>query len=483
MKSYTTDSLSSTGRVLLLQVRRSRGLWSLDGDLLTFNQILVFLILHAPLMHLFRNVPFLSTAHSLIILSLGLFCLMNDARPVRVAWVMAYIAGAEILWRGAGGALIWEYGKYSTLILCILLLIKFGRLRDIKIWPIFFIALLIPGIFIAPSFDRQAISFQLSGPITLAVANMAFNTMKFKKSDLQRLFLAMIAPTVSIAFLSTDLIFTGDITFSGGGSNEAVTGGIGANQIASALSFGATAAFFYAFMTWENRRVRNFMIAIAVFLLAIAVLTFSRAGLWNTLGALMVAVFFLMRDRLRRSRILTILTQLSIAAYFIIFPFLLNLTGGAVVDRFSDFDSTGRDKIVEIDYDLFLANPVFGVGVGQSTYYHIPYFGYAKPTHTEYSRLMAEHGSLGVTAMVLLALVTLYRFLSRRSPFSKSLSASMSVWCLLYMMHAATRMVAPSFVFGLAAARFLPEEEKSGKSIPALRNQRLNIKMSRKQLK
>jgi hypothetical protein len=32
------------------------------------------------------------------------------------------------------------------------------------------------------------------------------------------------------------------------------------------------------------------------------------------------------------------------------------------------------------------------------------------------------------------------------------------------MMHAATRMVAPSFVFGLAAAHFLPEEDITSKA-------------------
>jgi hypothetical protein len=86
-------------------------------------------------------------------------------------------------------------------------------------------------------------------------------------------------------------------------------------------------------------------------------------------------------------------------------------------------------------------------------------FGYPKPTHTEYSRLMAEHGSFGMAVIVLLVIATVSRFFAYRPAVSKGLALGFTVWALLYMAHSATRMVAPSFAFGLAAATFLPEEE------------------------
>jgi hypothetical protein len=348
------------------------------------------------------------------------------------------------------------------------MLMKYRGKKQVALCPLLLIALLIPGIFVAPKIDRQAISYQLGGPVTLAVASMAFSTIEFKKADLQRLFLAVIAPTISMAFLIIFIGGTQDVSFSSG-ANEEITGGIGANQVTSALSLGATAAFFYIFTTQKNKTIRNLMIAISVILLSTSVLTFSRAGLWNTLGAVAMSIPFLFRSRWQGSNAFSIILVFGVLGYFVVFPFLNNLTGGAIASRFSDLDSTGRDVLVEIDYKVFQENPILGVGVGQSVYYHVPYFGYRKPTHTEYSRLLAEHGSLGVAALLLLTGITLSRITSKRSAFSKSVSVSFTTWALLYMTHAATRMVAPSFAFGLAAASFLTEEEPNKEDTQPIR--------------
>lgn len=426
----------------------------------TTSQVVRFLLLHAPLMIIFQRIPITATIYAAVIFITGLYYLAQDDKPTRTAWVIAYLAGAEILWRGAGAPyLISEYGKYSTMALSILVLLKYRSKNSAVLWPLLFVALLVPAIFVAPSFDRQAISYQLGGPVTLAVASMAFSTIEFKKADLQRLFLAVIAPTISMAFLIIFIGWTQDISFASGGANEEITGGIGANQVTSALSLGSTAAFFYIFTKPKSSFIRNLMISISVILLATSVLTFSRAGLWNTLGAVAMSIPFLFRSRWQGSNTFSVILVFSVLGYFVVFPFLNSVTGGAIVSRFSDLDTTGRDILVKIDYKVFQENPILGVGVGQSVYYHVPYFGYRKPTHTEYSRLLAEHGSLGVAALLLLASVTLSRITSKRSPFSKSVSVSFTTWALLYMTHAATRMVAPSFAFGLAAANFDLEEE------------------------
>jgi len=175
----------------------------------------------------------------------------------------------------------------------------------------------------------------------------------------------------------------------------------------------------------------------------------------------LVALFFLARDRWRGSVAIQLLLSLGVISYFVVFPFLVNLTGGALVARFSDFDSTGRDVLALVDYQVFLDNPVFGVGVGQSTYYHIPYFGYAKQTHTEYSRLLAEHGSFGLGIIILWLGVAIARFLRRSSAMDKALGLGFVAWALFYMLHAATRMVAPSLAFGLGMAHFVLEDEES----------------------
>lgn len=442
-------------------------LLAIHGDSVTFTQALIFLGLHVPLMLIFRAVPFVATIHSLFVLGIGIYFLSRDKEPIRVAWVIAYLAGAEISWRGVNATLIWEYGKYVTILLSILIMLKFRSPKKVVFWPILFISLLIPSIFISPVFDRTAISFQLAGPVAIGVATMAFSTIEFKKTDIERLFLAIIAPTITMAFLSFFLLSTNDITFSGGGANEAVTDGIGANQVTSALSFGATAAFFYIFLGVNDWRTRWLMIGIAIGLTMISVITFSRSGLWNTVGSVLTASFFLLRDRLRRSRLLTFILQLSAIGYFVLFPYLLNLTEGALLDRYSDLDTTGRDVLFQIDYQLFLDNPFLGVGVGYSPFYHVSVFGYAKPTHTEYSRLLAEHGVLGASAIALLLGVALARAFSRRTPISKGFSVGFTIWGLLYMTHSATRLVVPSVALALAAADFIADEDPAKTSAEA----------------
>jgi hypothetical protein len=302
---------------------------------------------------------------------------------------------------------------------------------------------------------------------------MTLGALEFKKTDTQRLFLWAIAPVVSMGIFVVYNLLTKNVAFYGGGENGLLTGGIGANQVASALSLGATMAFFYIFLVGKDSRLRNLMIALAIGLIITAVLTFSRGGFWNALGAVAVGLFFLFRNRRVATRVFGILLAFGLLGYFVVFPFVDKLTGGAVITRFTSTDTTGRDILFQIDYDLFLKNPVWGVGVGQSPLYHIATFGYPKPTHTEYSRLLAEHGSFGVAIMAILALVTISRMLSRRDAISKGISAGFSIWTLLYFTHSATRLVAPSFTFGLAAAQFHLEDEdnKEGES-PAPANRR-----------
>jgi hypothetical protein len=79
--------------------------------------------------------------------------------------------------------------------------------------------------------------------------------------------------------------------------------------------------------------------------------------------------------------------------------------------------------------------------------------------HTEYTRMLAEHGILGLIALFILIRLSLRPFLIRRPPTSKAVIVSFAVWSLLFMFHAATRLVAPCLLFGLAWATPLMDSE------------------------
>ena len=74
------------------------------------------------------------------------------------------------------------------------------------------------------------------------------------------------------------------------------------------------------------------------------------------------------------------------------------------------------------------------------------------PAHTEFTRLVAEHGVLGLAALGLLVLHG-WRVVWRvKSPRWRAFVAAMVAFSLLYMVVNAMRLVLPAFSFSLAFA-------------------------------
>ena len=66
-------------------------------------------------------------------------------------------------------------------------------------------------------------------------------------------------------------------------------------------------------------------------------------------------------------------------------------------------DLTGRMDIYRIDFEIFKDNFFTGIGPGQGNEAREQY-GYGKTVaaHVEYSRMLAEHGILGLISLILL---------------------------------------------------------------------------------
>ena len=63
--------------------------------------------------------------------------------------------------------------------------------------------------------------------------------------------------------------------------------------------------------------------------------------------------------------------------------------------------TTGRYDLLISDLNLWIDNFVFGVGSGASGYLKVDNFR-ASATHTEFSRLLCEHGLFGLIIIILL---------------------------------------------------------------------------------
>jgi hypothetical protein len=420
----------------------------------------IFLLAHIPLGFLLRQLPLLATVHAWICVATGLYFAARDRRLERVAFVGAYITGSEVLWRMTGSQFFWEGGKYAVAAIFLVALIRSSRSERLVL-PIVFFILLLPSVMLTfidlgMSEGRAQISFNLSGPLALMVSACFFANLPLSRETLLKILLFLISPIVAIAFIAlfgivtaVDLVFIDE-------SNFATSGGFGPNQVSAVLGMGALLAFFYAIRERASLVMKCAMLVVVLALAAQSALTFSRGGLYNTAGALILGLPFLLKGKQSRVKVLLFVpVLLLIGAYFII-PQLNSLTGSALEERFKDTEATGRSELIEADIQIWLENPLLGVGPGQSKPLHERTFR-AAATHTEFSRLVSEHGTFGLFAMGLLLFMAAQNFKNARSAEDKAMVVALIAWSFLFMMNGAMRLVAPAFLFGLSFAKLYLE--------------------------
>ena len=410
-----------------------------------------FFALHVPLVFAIKASVFIATGHALVSSVIALRSL-RFRNPERVLSMMGYIVTSEPLWRVGQALIFHEFSKYAIAGLSILALSRYRLLARSTKAPVLYFLLLLPSLLVMPEFDRSQISFNLSGPFALAACTLFLSTQRISARVLRRIFLTMLAPMMGFAAVATfSTVTTENIDFY---SSKVAAGGIGNNQASSILGLGLLLAILLLFVERQSKPLRWLTASAGVWCGAQAALTFSRGGLITAAGAVAAAGFFLLRDRRTRSAFVVRIGLLALLAGYVVIPRLDALTGGSLTDRYSSGHLTGRDKIIEGDLVAFRENPILGVGPGQSRSYHARTFRYSA-AHTEYSRLLAEHGLFGLVSMLILLWMVLRR-LSRPSPLAaKALSAAFTGWALLFMSHAAMRMAAVSFIFALGSAYLL----------------------------
>jgi len=416
-------------------------------------RLLVFLGAHVLLAFLVRSSSVFSTIHAGLTLALGLYFLMKDDQPFRLIYLLGYLVGAELIWRGTNARVFYETGKYAIVFLVFIGLFRYRKLLRADKRPLIYFVLLLPSLLLLPYFDREQIAFTLAGPLALAVAAMFFSTVSLNREQLKKLLLAVLAPTISLGVMAyLGILSVSEIEFVAA-SLRATSANIGPNQVSSILGLGALVAFLYVTLENTHKKIRFLIILAVIWLLSQTVLTFSRGGFWTTIGASVAAAVFLIRDRRTRNIFLMVSVLMVLVMNFLVYPSLERFTTGTLTARFSNFNPTGRFEIIRSDWVVFLEHPFLGVGPYQSKPYHALFYR-ASNAHTEYSRMLAEHGSFGVLALAIMVWLVIGRIIAKRPSESKAFVVAFLVWALLFMAHSATRLVAPSFLFGLAFADF-----------------------------
>ncbi|MDQ3296408.1 MAG: O-antigen ligase family protein [Myxococcota bacterium] len=437
----------------------------------TIAIIVGLVVVHIVLAVAMRNFRIVGLVHALGCVSAGLIYAATTRHIRNVSVVIAYLVGCEVLWRMTKVSPFWEFGKYASLLILLIALarIKWSRNRALAFG---YFGLLLPSVALTVmsiplSEARGHLSFNLSGPLLMTVAVLFFSNIRLTIELLRATFFALIIPTAGIALLCYLQTSSARVEFFNA-SNDHASGGFGANQVSAVLGL---ATMFLLFLTFERRlswRIRIPLLVVAITLATQAILTFARGGVALAFAGLCTALFFMLRGNPRaRVSIVVIGIMSALLGKYVIEPRLDDYTGGKLSKRYSNTESTGRDAFAAAELDMFTENPVFGVGPGVGFYYRAEREVRQGASHTEYTRMLGEHGLFGVLSLACLVLLGLRAAHGPKEVDARAHASAFVVWAALFLAIYGTRIAAPAFVFGLAFAIRSALPAKSRPAMPA----------------
>jgi hypothetical protein len=430
------------------------------------------ILLHVFLGGLVFVLPFISKIVTLTILVFGIFYIVKNKNKNNEALVVsAYVITVEVLLRMTDGMLLNEFGKYSIMIFMFLGMIYSGFSKNaLMYW--FFLILIIPGIILsALSLDfetdvRKAIAFNISGPVCLGISSIYCFQRKITFDRLKGVLTSFSLPLIAIVvylFLYTPSVR--DVV-TGTQSNFETSGGFGPNQVSTILGLGIFVFFVQLLL---NSKSRVLQIVNAGFVMVFAfrgIVTFSRGGVMTA-----VVMIFLLLTVLYFQANLTTKPKIGL---IIIVSFLAGLgvwgyssiqTGGLINKRYANQDARGREKELQLsgreglmtsELQMFLDNPILGVGVGRNKEIRKKETGIVSASHNEITRMLAEHGSLGLLDLIILFFTPMILFANDRQNI---LALSFLAFWLLTINHAAMRLAAPAFVYALSLLKVYTVEK------------------------
>lgn len=378
-----------------------------------------------------------------------------------VLFACAYIVGIEVFLRMNGGTVLYEASKYLVIVFIIMGLFSQNFTNGALIY-VFYILLLIPGIFVAASelgFEtdiRKAIAFNLSGPVCLGISAIFCYKRSIQFKQMKTVLLAFLLPLVSMMVYL--FLYTPDLqaVVTGTGSNFEASGGFGPNQVATVLGIGMFVLAARFFMFKEGLTYKILDLILLSLLSFRAIVTFSRGGVITALIMILsfVGLYYLKVNIKTKQRI-----HFSVLVFFAMVAFTWMVssiqTSGFIDKRYANQDAAGREKedlttgrtdLVAFEVGAFIDHPFLGIGVGGVKEARFEETGVEAASHNEMSRIVAEHGLLGIFAFLILLLTPLILRLRNKSNI---FFYSFYVFWLLTINHSSMRIAAPAFIYGL----------------------------------
>ena len=430
------------------------------------SRMLLLSIIHLAMGFVVSNYKFISTFWGLGILFYGILNIIRYKNRFEEASIFsAYIVGLEVMLRTVGASVLWEFGKYASILLLITgILVEGAKHLRINTLSVLYILCLLPSIYLIPDNGftqlRFSISANLSGPLCLFFSFLYFRRKIFQSYDLINTFKALILPICSqIGLIFARAPSYDNLTFSSE-ANFQLSAGYGPNQVSTLLGIGIIIIGITKIFELKIYKYNVYDYIFASVSIGLALLTFARGGVVAPMFAILVGIFISIRsneDNIKITRYMYLILIVVGLSYFASI-----LTQGLIDRRYMELANmgvwqgslTGRTKIMAIDLNIFLNHPIMGVGPGAAHKLRYEYgYGAAVAAHSEFTRMLAEHGIFGLISIFSIMSLSIIEYY-KRDNVNKVLLACFSTFSLLTMFHSAFRIALAGYIYGLSYVIF-----------------------------
>ncbi len=427
------------------------------------KKYLFLILLHIVIGALLFNNGYTPKIYGYSIIFGGIFYIINSKnKNNEVLYATAYMVGSEIILRMTDGNPVYEFSKYGVMIFILVGVYYSGISKNaIAYWV--FLLLLIPGVIItclelsyAVSL-RKEVSFNVSGPVCLGVCSIYTYNRRVTLNQINNILLCIGLPIISCVVYLT--LFTPNIRdiITGTDSNSLTSGGFGPNQVSTMLGLGMFIFVSRLIYLSQTKFLLFLNLFIVLNITFRGIITFSRGGMVTSVTMILalIGVSYLVLNSARRLHMLFMLAVVGIV-FFAAWAYSSDQTNGLIDKRYSNQDAAGRVKedqlsgrteLASDEYQTFLKNPIFGVGVGRNMEQRMQRTGELIVSHNEITRMIAEHGSLGILSLLILFLTPLILYIDNK--YNIYILCFLTFW-VLTINHAAMRLAAPAFMYSLS---------------------------------
>lgn len=424
---------------------------------------LLLIILHVVIGMLVFILPFVAKIYGYFIFLIGVyFITKTQNKNDECLLVAAYVVGSELILRMTSGSISYEFAKYEVIIFLLYGMFYKGSSRSaFPYW--LFLLLLVPAVVMSTfvlNFGtniKNTIAFNISGPVCLAFASLYTYCRKIALSQINNILLCIGLPIVSCTVYL--IFYTPNVrdVITGTASSFETSGGFGPNQVATFLGLGMFIFFSRIILESKSTFMVLVNLVLAVNISYRGMVTFSRGGMVTGFVMIVLLLLFLyfksnLKGKVKLSYVFLVISIAMIA----IWSYTSYQTGGLIGKRYANQDAagrakesqfTGREDVAQSEIDIFFKNPLLGVGVGKGAEIREAEMGVKVLSHDEITRMLAEHGSLGVLGLLILLITPLILYLENK--FNMYLLCFVAFW-FLTINHAAMRTAAPAFVYCLS---------------------------------